>query len=261
MVIVPAGDTAHAITFEAALAPIRIAARPGQVVTTSYRLALAKDEPRTHFKIDVQDWWRSEDGSQSFYAPAGSLTHSCGRWVSLDPVEASASGGEALSVRLTISVPRELRPGGYWCALTVDEMPDPLSGPPDGVGVRFLASVSTAIYVNVDPIERGAEILAVDVKDNEIVARMRNTGNAPVVVEGRFEFFKPAGDRPVAVVDLARTTLLTEPVTTGVFASTLPDADKLPEGRYLVRLIVDIGLDHYIGIQREIDLRRGDAVP
>ena len=91
-------------------------------------MGLDEADPRTHFKVDVQDWWRSEDGRQSFYAPAGSISRSCGHWVSANPMEATVAGGEALNIRLTVSVPQDVQPGGYWCALSVDEMPDPLKG-------------------------------------------------------------------------------------------------------------------------------------
>ena len=247
---------AEAVTFNAAFAPIRISAKPGQVLTTSYRLGLDEADPRTHFKVDVQDWWRSEDGRQSFYAPAGSISRSCGHWVSANPMEATVAGGESLNIRLTVSVPQDVQPGGYWCALSVDEMPDPLAVMPEGVGVKFLASVSTGVYVYIDPVERGADVLAIDVDGSLATARIENTGNTPTAVEGRFEFVRPGETTPVAVVTLPRNMLLTEPVRTAAFSVPLPDVATLPSGRYTVRLILDIGLDHYIGLQRSVDLVR-----
>jgi hypothetical protein len=122
--------------------------------------------------------------------------------------------------------------------------------------VRFLASVSTGVYVNVDPIERGVDILSVDILNDQAVARVANTGNAPVAVEGRFEFLKPGATTPIATVELPRNMLFTEPITTGSYSEALPDSSELPSGRYLVRLILDIGLDHYIGVQRELDIER-----
>lgn len=247
---------AEAVTFNASFAPIRISAKPGQVLTTSYRLGLDEADPRTHFKVEVQDWWRSEDGRQSFYAPAGSISRSCGHWVSANPMEATVAGGEALNIRLTVSVPQDVQPGGYWCALSVDEMPDPLAVLPEGVGVKFLASVSTGVYVYIDPVERGADVLAIDVDGAQATARIQNTGNTPTAVEGRFEFVRPGDTTPLAVVALPRNMLLTEPVRTAAFSVPLPDRASLPSGRYTVRLILDIGLDHYIGLQRTVDLVR-----
>ena len=258
LVALSAGSV-EAVTFNASFAPIRIAAKPGQVLTTTYRLGLDAGDPRTNFKVEIQDWWRSEDGRQSFYAPAGSLSRSCGHWVSANPMESTVAGGDALQIRLTVTVPPTVGPGGYWCALSIDEMPDPLAIAPEGVGVRFLASVSTGVYVYIDPVERGADVLAVDVDGSQATARVENTGNTPTAVEGRFEFLREGETTPVAVLTLPRQMLLTEPVRTSAFSVPLPAAPRLPSGRYTVRLILDVGLEHYIGMQRTLDIVRPDG--
>ncbi len=252
---------AAAVTIKASFAPIKMTVRAGEVVTTAYELKLPDGESGTHFKIELQDWWRSEDGQQSFYAPAGSLARSCGRWIAANPQESAVAGGETLKVRLTVTVPEVVKPGGYWCALSVDEVPDPLSATPEGVGVRFLASVSTGIYVNVNPVERGVDILSVNVAGGRTIARIVNTGNTPVIVEGRYEFIRPGETQPAAVVELQRNILLTEPIATGSYATALPSSSELPSGRYVVRLVLDIGLDHYIGVQRELDILRDGPEP
>jgi hypothetical protein len=51
---------------------------------------------------------------------------------------------------------------------------------------------------------------------------------------------------------LTRNLLLTEPIVTGAYSAKLPDEAVLPSGRYLVRAIIDYGVDHYIGTQREM---------
>jgi hypothetical protein len=253
------GAPAAAVTINASFAPIRLTAKPGEVLTAAYQLKLQDGEPTARFKAEIQDWWRSEDGQQSFYAKAGSLGRSCGLWVVATPKESAVSGGEALQVRLTVTVPATVKPGGYWCALTLDETPDPHTVTPDGVGVRFLASVSTGIYVFVSPVERAVDIASVDVSEDRATARLVNVGNAPVTVEGRYEFFKIGQSEPFATIEFPRNALLTEPIATGTYSVALPPASQLPSGRYRVRLILDIGLDHYIGVQRELDIRR--AVP
>jgi hypothetical protein len=136
------------LSFHATLEPIKVDGRPQQVITRQFKLTLDPNQPETRFKAKVEDWWRSEDGTQSFYAEAGTLRHSCSRWVSLNPVESSIKAGETLTIRITITVPSEMAAGGYWCALTVDEIPDPRSLQ-SGVGVKFVASVSTGIFVNL----------------------------------------------------------------------------------------------------------------
>jgi hypothetical protein len=258
VLVLTAQAATRAVTFTATLGSIKIAAQPGQVLTREFRLTLDADQPKTRFTSHMQDWWRNEDGTQSFYRDPGTLAHSCGRWVTLNPVEVEVQPGGTLTTRLTASVSPAAKPGGYWCVLTVDELPDPLAVH-EGVGVRFLASVSIGVFVNVGDIERAAEIIGVDVVGDAAVVKVRNDGNAPLAIEGRFEFVKPGESEPTAVINLARNTLLTEPILTGLFSARLPEPSALPSGRYLVRAIVDYGVDHYIGAQREMNIER--AVP
>ena len=220
------------------------------------RLRLNDGEPLTHFKAQVEDWWRSEDGRQSFYAPAGTLRSSCGRWVSVNPVESAVGGGDTLTVRVTVSVPATMTVGGYWCALTIDERPDPLAIGPDGVGVRFLTSLSTGIYVSVGESRKDAEISGVTIAADQINVAIRNTGNTPVPVEGRVEFVRPGDDTVVATAVLPRGVLLLDPIPVLRLSAELPAPEKLPPGRYLVRVVVDLGLDYYIGAQQEQDVAR-----
>jgi hypothetical protein len=251
--LVPA--TSHAISFTATLTSMKIQARPGQVLTRQFQVTLDKDQPRTQFRTRVEDWWRSEDGTESFYADPGTLQHSCGSWVSLNPVEAAIDPGQTLNVRVTVSVPGELAPGGYWCVLTLEEVPNPLAAP-TGVGVQFLASTSTGIFVYVDPVTRAATITDVDIVGEEAAIRVQNDGNAPLGVEGRVQFLREGQANPIAEVMVPRATLLRDPAPSARFKTALPSADVLPSGRYLVRVILDIGLDHYIGVQREMDIIR-----
>jgi hypothetical protein len=251
-----ANQSPSGLSFSATMDSIKVNARPDQVITRQFRLTLDANQPVTHFVAHVEDWWRSEDGKQSFYAAPGRLAHSCAKWVALNPVESAVNPGGTLVVRITATVPRELAGGGYWCALTVDEVPDPLAAS-SGVGVRFVASVSTGIFIDVDPINRAATIQDVRIQADQVLVRVRNDGNSPLGIEGHVEFYAPGATAPTATADLPRSTLLTEPSVEGLFGVTLPPAATLPSGHYVVRAILDFGTDHYIGAEREVDLVRG----
>jgi hypothetical protein len=255
---VAAGQSPAGLVFTATLDAIKISGRPGQVVTRQFRLTLDPNQPLTHFKARAEDWWRSEDGRQSFYAEPGTLKRSCGNWVSLNPRESAIGAGETLVVRITVSIPVEPRAGGYWCALTIDEVPDPLTGPA-GVGVRFVASVSTGIYINLDPVDRSASIVDLQVLNEEASVKVRNDGNTPLGVEGHIEFRSPGARAATATIDLPGRTILTEPIVESALIATLPSANVLPSGHYNVRAILDFGGDHFIGAEREIDIKRATA--
>ena len=243
------------LSFQATLDSIKIDAQPRQVVTRQFKLTLDRDQPETRFKARVEDWWRSEDGGQSFYGEPGTLRHSCARWVSLNPVESSVKPGETLTIRITVAVPAEMASAGYWCALTVDEIPDP-QALQAGIGVKFVASVSTGIFVNVGTIARAARILDLQVSGESASIKLRNEGNAPVGVDGRLEFYAAGAAAPTATVTVPRGTVLTEPSVDGTLVARLPPAAQLPSGRYRVRAILDYGAPHYIGAEREIELVR-----
>ena len=251
----PAPQAPGGLSFQATLESIRIDARPQQVVTRQFKLTLDANQRETRFKARVEDWWRSEDGKQSFYAEAGTLRHSCARWVSLNPIESSVKPGETLVIRITVAVPVEIAAAGYWCALTIDEVPDPMAVQA-GVGVRFVASVSTGIFVSVGPIERSARILDLEVGPDEARVKVRNEGNAPLGIDGRLEFFSPGALSPNATVLIPRATVLTEPSIDGTLTARLPSPSDLPSGHYRVRAVLDFGAAHYIGAEKELDVIR-----
>ncbi|MBA2304562.1 MAG: hypothetical protein H0W08_18285 [Acidobacteria bacterium] len=248
------------LSFQATLDSIKFDAQPGQVVTRQFKLTLDADQPETRFRARIEDWWRSEDGTQSFYGEGGKLRHSCGRWVSLNPVESSVKPGETLVIRITVAIPVEMATGGYWCALTVDEIPDP-QDTTSGVGVRFVASVSTGIFINIGAVERAARILDLQVGADQAFLKLRNEGNTFVGVDGRLEFYADGATTPTATIVVPRGTLLTEPSPEGTLICKLPPITALPSGRYRVRAILDYGAPHYIGAEREIEVLREPASP
>ena len=244
------------LNFTATLDSIRIQGRTGQTYNRNFLLKLDQSAKPTQFRAQVQDWWRSEDFSQSFYREPGTLARSCGKWVSLNPVEARVQGGETLDVRITIAVPTGIEPGGYWCALTVDQLPDPLAPVEEGVRVNFLASVSTGIFIYLDPVQRAASISSVEVLPGEARVTLHNDGNTPLGVEGRFEFVGQAEGKAPIVVPIPRETILTEPSRTGTLKAKLPDIQTLPPGEYTVKAILDIGIENLIGAQKRMEVRR-----
>jgi|SRR5579864_1495008 len=245
--------SAPGLEFTSTLSSIKVHVRRGEVVTRAFELHLTPGQAATRFRSHVEDWWQSEDGARSFYRPPGTLARSCGTWITLDPIEISVAAGDTLRVRITATVPRAATPGGYWCVLTVDQLPDPLAND-EGVDMRFAASVSTGIFLYLDPVQRDVRISAIGISAHRARITLRNAGNAPVAVDGRILLFR-AGDRqPVAEVALKRMTVLTEPISTRRVTADLPDLSALPAGRYVVQVVLDLGLDHDIAVQKQLVL-------
>lgn len=251
----------HALSFHANLNSIKVDASPGEVLNSKFQMSLADGQSQTQFHLRTQDFYRSEDGRQSFYKPAGTLAHSCANWVAINPVEATVLPGADLNARLTINVPADVKPGGYWCVLTVDEVPDPHRVTPKGVGMELFASISVGVFVNVLPVQKSIKIQDVRAEANRIVIKVENTGDAPFSAEGHVDFLKSGDEVATTTVNLPRTSLFCEPVNTSLLAADLPDEKILPAGHYRVRVILDIGLDHYIGVQKEMEIDRAATPP
>lgn len=252
----PAAD---AISFHFTPASINVEARPGQIINQTLALTLANDAKLTHFKARVEDWWRSADNVRTFYAPSGTISRSCGPWCSVNPVESAVKPGETLVVKLSVRVPDSAKPGGYWAALTLDEVSDPTQPKPAGVAMIFRASLSVGIYVEIPAATRAAHIAEVRVSDQRATVVLANDGNIPLRVKGSFEFFKLGEDKPVASVAFGGDPILPEPINTCAFDAALPDTHALPSGRYRVRAIVDADLDHLLGVEKELDIVRPDG--
>jgi hypothetical protein len=259
--LIASGVSSSALSFHANLSSIKVDAEPGEIVNTQFSLTLAADQPQTRFHLRTQDFYRSEDGRQSFYKPAGTLTHSCANWVAINPVETTVQPGAEMDARLTINVPGDAKPGGYWCVLSVDEVPDPHRVTPKGVGMELFTSISVGVFVTVQPVQKSARIEDVQVADNHVTVKVADTGNCPFSAEGRVEFLKAGDETPSATTKFPRTPLFCEPINTSLLIAELPDEKTLPAGRYRVRVILDIGLDHYIAVQKDMDIARVAATP
>src|SRR5262249_53051144 len=135
--------------------------------------------------------------------------------------------------------------------LTVDQLPDPLA-PSPGVQLNVLTSISTNIFIYMDPVVRRLEITGIDISAKRAKVTVRNTGNAPIGLDGRIEVLRKDGGAPVVSAAFHRTTVLTEPTTIRSLSVNLPDLLALPAGRYLTRVVLDLGLDHDLGAQREL---------
>jgi hypothetical protein len=256
-----AAGSVRGIEFRSSFQSFKIAVRPGETISRTFELQLTPGQPRVHFRAHVEDWWQSEDGAHTFYREPGTIARSCGRWITLNPGEITVEPGGLLAVRITATVPASTGPGGYWCVLTVDELPDPLADRVPGVGVHFLTSISTGIFLFLQPVVRQIEIGSIDLAPGRAKLTLRNIGNVPVWIEGHVDLSHQGSEAVVATAPLPKTTLLTGPFARRFIAANLPDLAALPPGRYRMRVILDIGLDHYIGAQRDLVLPHDLVAP
>jgi len=247
-------SSAFCLSFHFAPLFIKVKAEPGEVVNRTFTLSLKEGERETYFHSLIEDWWRSEDQRSSFYRPAGTLKSSCGLWCTVNPIDTAVSGGETLNVRLTISVPPDASPGGYWTALTVNELPSPLK--PQGVAISFVASVSVGILVEIPPVKREAKIVGMRADEDFVWVKVKNLGNTMLRVAGKVNFLAPGGNKILFTSDLVASAslpgeadpLVGGPINPLEFQASLPP--DLPSGTYLVQAILDTDLEYFIGAEK-----------
>ena len=145
------------------------------------------------------------------------------------------SGGQALNPPHGVDLGCQL---AVWCALSVDEMPDPLDVAPEGSVSGSLprsprASMCTSTRSN------GADVLDIEADGAQATAHREHGQHANRL--RKFEFLRAGESKPAAVVPLPRNMLLTEPYAQRPCRSPF-HLQSTCRAAATVRLILDIGL-------------------
>ncbi len=198
------------------LRSIKIDARPGEVVNRDFKLHLAATGSQVHFKSRAEDWWASEDGSQSFYRRAGTLPRSlrpldlpeprrdrrCARWRPQYPGDRGHPRGMPGPAATGASSPSTRFP----TRSTIRREWRSISKPPS----RWESSSTWRPSCATPKSARSRSPKA------RRVSRCAPAGNTPVGAEGRVEFLPLGGPRsgqasPVATAIVPRATVLLDP--------------------------------------------------
>src|SRR5690606_30302224 len=118
------------------------------------------------------------------------------------------------------------------------------------------ASFSTGVYVYIAPLERDAVLTDVRIDGDHVQVAVRGKGNTPMPVSGTVELRHPGQDAVVATIKLDKGVLLPEPVGATVVHGKLPDDATVPTGHYVARAIIDVGMPHYLGAEKALQVTR-----
>jgi len=210
---------------------------------------------RAQATIKIEDWDRSEDGGNRFFAP-GTLPQSCAAALKLFPLTLSLGPGESQAVRIDMdaAAARAMTARECWSVVLVE------SAVPEGSsnGRTLVYRLRSGMKVYVMPASLTAEGQVTDVaihsagsagaKDTVEVA-FQNTGTKHVVGRGRVEIRRP-DNTTAAVVDLPFTYAL--PGATMRVRAALP---ALAVGRYVVLAVMDYGGAEIAAAQLEHEVR------
>jgi hypothetical protein len=223
------------------LAPARIELEmaPGTETTFVVTLDSAQSVRRSErILVTLSDFNITREGRVRFQE-AGSRSESATSWIVYSPAEAVIRPGRPHSVRVTVTVPKDAKPGDHIAALVVEPRPESLKLLPKTREMRVRYRMASIVYVKVPQLTRrgSLENLQAEVRGDAIVITptLKNEGNSLV--------------RPLAslrIIDSTGKSVLELPSeeTFPVLANSelvqpLEISRKLASGKYTVRYTVD----------------------
>lgn len=217
------------------VSPIRVehTIEKGSSETNAILVRNGGDEP-ARIKVRLLEFCLKEDGTPIFL-PRGNSRFSLSPLIRINPVDFRLNPGQKRYVRYTLSIPDDLREGGYFSAISFETVPIVLPG--KKVRKLFLKGrVVCILYERVgNPIPSG-EILDLRKEGKEVFLTLKNIGSVHFRVKGKIIIEDEKGK----VVE--RISLPDCPI--------LPEAKRkikvclketLPRGEYIIKAEVDIG--------------------
>jgi P pilus assembly chaperone PapD len=153
----------------------------------------------TRIHAYAMDFSINEEGDFTFSDP-GYESYSCATWLNIDEADFDLGPGETKDVKVTISVPQEVEPGGHYAALFFETVPPETQS---GVSVAIAGRIPSLFYLTIPGITdadivTNAEITSlllpgwIEKGPVEIGVTVRNTGNVhlPIAAKAYFTDFR-----------------------------------------------------------------------
>jgi len=168
----------------------------------------------TRIHTYAMDFSINQEGDFTFSEP-GYESYSCATWLNVDEADFDLGPGETRDVKIIISVPQEVEPGGHYAALFFETVPHEAQS---GVSVAIAGRIPTLFYLTIPGITNAdivtnAEIASlilpawVEKGPVKIGVTVRNIGNVhlPIAAKAYFTDFR---GREVGELDLGQAVVL-----------------------------------------------------
>jgi P pilus assembly chaperone PapD len=230
------------VSVEATPLRIEIQAEPGGSHTQAITLTNPGKDP-VRVKASIADWYLSRDGAPQFEEPS-QRPYAAAAWVRFAPPELTLEPGKQGTVRFTLTVPPDVKPGGYRTGLLFEFLPiGDAAKAEQGRQVIFRSRIASLIYVNIGQTAAAVELTNLQVKtgtDTQIVAALKNTSRRTVRTRGSLMLYDGTG---IAVAQIPVPDVPVLPESERELAITATEALKpLLSGDYKVELKLDLGM-------------------
>lgn len=175
---------------------------PGQTLSGSVRL----DNPASDaaaVTTSVQDFAYDQNGELTVY-PAGMLPSSAASWVTLNPAGSTVAAGGHASVRYSVTVPADAKPGTHWAVVFFET--GTANPPTTGKTLAtFKVRVGFVVYVDVGNGTASGEIAGIVGRETrpglqyEFAIQYQNSGDLVSLLNGKVDVRNSAGDTVVSI--------------------------------------------------------------
>ena len=226
-----------------ALAPARVELemQPGSettlVVNLDYHSSNAAAQP-ARIVASLNDWGITRDGQVEFYR-AGTQANSASPWLIYSPAETTVEPGRTHSIRVTVTVPKDAKPGDHLAALIVEQRPDSIKFSENRRQMVVRYRMACVFYIKVPQLTRRGSLenlqAATDASGVTVVPTLKNAGNTVLRPVSSAKVLDSAG-RTVAELPEGESL----PVLAGAELSQRLRIEKqLPPGTYSVKYRID----------------------
>ena len=240
-----AAPAAAQISVEVSPLRIELVAGPGSTTTQGITLTNAGKDP-VRVRATLTDWDLSKDGAPQFEGAVEGGPYSATSWMRIAPPEQVVEPGKETIVRISMSVPGNVQPGGYRTGVLFEF--GPATGDPVGRArqVMFKSRIATLIYVSIGQPAMAAELTDLRQRSTgqqlQVVATIKNTSRRYVRTRGSLILYDQDG-KNVREVPVPDVPLL--PESERELAMVVADPEKtgaMTAGDYRVEVRIDVGL-------------------
>ncbi|HYA42223.1 MAG TPA: hypothetical protein VEF34_13025 [Syntrophobacteraceae bacterium] len=238
------------------VSPIRVEhqVKAGTNETNVIEVRNESSEP-TRVTVHAEDWSVDRKGNVSF-SPAGGDPASCAEWIQLNPTDFRLEPGQIRQIRYSLTVPAEVKDGGYRAAILLTGMPLPGEGAGKRrVNVHGRIAVITYATVGNPEIRGRFEDFQVTAGNKGISFKLTlaNDGDVHFRIKKSWISIKNSAGEEVSRVEVPEIPVLPG----GARELEFKKEDlALPKGAYLAEAVLDIGKEDFLGRKHSFSVGR-----
>ncbi len=180
--------------------------------------------------------------------PLGSISRSCGKWISVSPKSFVFPPHGKKEVKYSIKVPNDVK-GHYWGALIFEDVPDKLKA---GTGINLTVRVGCSFLLEAPGSEKKAVLEDITISSGNVQGNFLNKGNVILTAKGSF-YVMDSSKKVLDRGDIVKYVI--PPDEKAPF--TIKLSKGIPQGSYT--LFLNFTFEGGGGLQEEFNFSKDEA--